>query len=251
MTGSMSGENHGTQPSKVKANGESDESEKTATEKMQETQCASGEDSDKASAGFLPSVTVVPPKESEETQVISSSRETASPPVASRKTFKRSSSSVPSKLMDGEASSLARRGRAHSHLTLYGGNPLESIWDDEHGFLDGSGGRSELGASASPRRTRGEIRHYGTLERATSYSNLTTPRPHFRSANSTRPPPAPPCTTTHLDFCRHPINPAGSRHTRLGTPRRNNPHPVGLHFQSPYNRDGKVRSTACNAAEPS
>ena len=227
MTGSVTGESHGTQPSKVKATGESDGSDKTATEKAQETPNMSRSDSNKTPQGFLPPITVTTSEESEKTQAETSSPGPAAAPVATRK-FKRSASSVPANLMVEETSTLGRRGRAQSYLTLY------SNHSDLDGFLD-----SGEAASASPRRRRGEIRHYGTLERATSYSSLTA-RPHFRSANSTRPPPAPPCTTTHLDFCRHSVNPAGSRHTRAGTPRRNNPHPVGLHFQSPYNRDGKV-----------
>ncbi len=64
--------------------------------------------------------------------------------------------------------------------------------------------------------------------------------------------PAPPCSTTSLDFHRHPkavfheAGPlsAGSWLRRCATPRGNNPHPVGLVFQSPYNRHGKVRRVA-------
>ncbi len=67
-----------------------------------------------------------------------------------------------------------------------------------------------------------------------------------------RPPtPAPLCSTTSLDFHRHPMSTALRQMTGLGgrgamgpercaTPRGNNPHPVGLVFQSPYNRHGKV-----------
>ncbi|CAI8022782.1 hypothetical protein GBAR_LOCUS13345 [Geodia barretti] len=143
-------------------------------------------------------------------------------------------------------------GRSPTSLSTGGGmDPVFGVLaGDERGFDDSLGARSELSAPGSARsRRRRDVRAFGTLERATSYTSLaaTPPRPTFRSANSTRPSPAPPCTTTQMDFCRHPVHPAttvfssaGSRLARAGTPRRNNPHPVGLHFQSPYNRDGKT-----------
>ena len=60
-------------------------------------------------------------------------------------------------------------------------------------------------------------------------------------------PPLAPCSTTTLDFHRHPLqSPRPPRTWRRGTPRGNNPHPVGLVFQSPYNRHNKVtKSCVC------
>lgn len=75
---------------------------------------------------------------------------------------------------------------------------------------------------------------------AASRPNRTSTRPTVRQ--SARPPPAlPPCTTTSLDFTCHPIRrtPRGVMRC-AGTPRGNTPHPVGLAFQSPYNRHRKV-----------
>ena len=154
--------------------------------------------------------------------------------------------------------SLRRRGRAQSYLTLYSGaaDPVFGVLaGDERGFDDSYGARSELSAPVSARRRGGrgrrEVRAYGTLERATSYSSLASapPRPTFRSANSARPPPAPPCTTSRLDFGRHhPVSSVPARLGRAGTPRRNNPHPVGLHFQSPFNQDGKVSENGWRVA---
>lgn len=231
MTGSVSSE---TQPPSAKAKSTGGKSG-TDSEQTKETQQKNDSPSnrtkdfnDKASKHLLPPLAA----ESRQTPSSSAQAAAASPQASGKPTFTRVSS-IPAKNMDEGTNTLGRHGRAQSFLTLC------SIDDDEHGFED-SGSRSELGGPVSAHRRRGEPRGYGTLERATSYSSLTM-RPLFRSANSVRPRPAPPCTTTHLDYCRHPVNsPANSRLIRRGTPRANNPHPVGLYFQSPYNRDGKV-----------
>ena len=99
--------------------------------------------------------------------------------------------------------------------------------------------------------------------RSSSYSALATrsvgsspvptsmqppPRRSLQSSSCDRAAPTPPlapCSTTTLDFHRHPIqSPRSPRTWRCGTPRGNNPHPVGLVFQSPYNRHNKVM-TSC------
>lgn len=238
MTGSVSSETHSAQSpgDKAKSTGKSDaESEQTVNAKEAQEQNDSpsntSKDFDKASKDSLPPLaTLTTSTESQRTP--STSQATAASPKASRKlpTF----SSTPVKNMDEGTNTLNRHGRARSYLTLC------SVEDDERNFAD-SGTMSELGGPVSARRKRSDPRGYGTLERATSYSSLTM-RPLFRSANSVPPRPAPPCTTTHLDYYRHPASPANSRLIRRGTPRANNPHPVGLYFQSPYNRDGKVTS---------
>lgn len=239
MTGSVSGESHGEQPNELKTSGKSVDS---TPEKTQQ-QSISASNSPKEKTSLLSSLEALTLKTTDSSAVSTTPAQQRKPPA-----FNRSASSLPrvtAKKMDEGASSLARRGRAQSVMTLYS-KPTPTIdhifnaVDDERD----SGARSEVSAPVSRRRRRhvsGEVRAYGTLERATSYGSLTS-RSHFRSANSARPRPAPPCTTTHLDFSRHPANPANSRHhlARAGTSRRNNPHPVGLHFQSPYNRDGKV-----------
>ena len=234
MTGSVAGDSRGAQSDDPKATG------KSAEEKTEQQSSSAPSSPPKENTSFLPSLETLTLKTTDSSSP-SDDLQTRTVPRKPR-VFNRCTSSLPAvaKGMDVGASSLARSGRAQSVLTLY--NKPSAALDE-----DGScGAMSELGAPASSRRRRQqhEVRAYGTLERATSYGSLTA-RPHFRSANSTRPRPAPPCTTTHLDFGRHHhhhhsgTNPvAGSR---LGTPRRNNPHPVGLHFQSPYNRDGKVR----------
>lgn len=239
MTGSVSSETHGTQPPSPKAKSTGGKSgaesgEQTAITKETQQKKDSPSNSPK-DFGEKASKRLLPPLDtfvSESRQTQSSSQPAAASPQASgkRPTFTRVSS-IPTKNMDEGTNTLGRHGRAQSFLTLC------SI-DDDEGFED-SVSRSEIGGPVSAQRRRGEPRGYGTLERATSYSSLTM-RPLFRSANSVRPRPAPPCTTTHLDYCRHPANPANSRLIRRGTPRANNPHPVGLYFQSPYNRDGKV-----------
>ena len=223
MTGSVSNE---TQPA-TKNTGKTDESGKISTSEKTHGPSTSLSTSPNTSKSLLSPLAASTPKKTGSLQ--------AAGGPSPRKPLRtnRSASSIP---MDDGGSSLARHGRAQSVLTLYTGD------EDERGFLSSA---SVLNAPMSRhRRGRSEVRGcgYGTMERATSYSNLAS-RPHFRSANSTRPPPAPPCTTTHLDFCRHPVNSANPHGARVRTPRRNNPHPVGLHFQSPYNRDGKV--SAC------
>lgn len=234
MTGSVSSESHSAQPpnDKAKSEGKSDaESEQTVDAKeahqQNDSPSSTSKDFDKASKNSLPPLTT----ESQPRRTSSTSQLTAASPKASRKvpTF----SSTPAKNMDEGTNTLNRYGKAQSFLTLCNTD------DDERSFVE-SESMSELGGPVSARRRRGEPRGYGTLERATSYSSLTM-RPLFRSANSVPPRPAPPCTTTHLDYSRHPGNPAAnSRLVRRGTPRANNPHPVGLYFQSPYNKDGKV-----------
>lgn len=235
MTGSVSSETHSAQsPSdKAKSTGKPDaESEQTvnakeAQQQQNDSPSDTSKDIDKASKHSLPPLTTLT-TESQPTP--STSQATAASPKASRKlpTF----TSSPVKIMDEGTNTLNRHGRAQSFLTLC------SMDEDERNLVD-SGSMSELGGPVSARRKRSDPRGYGTLERATSYSSLTM-RPLFRSANSVPLRPAPPCTTTHLDYYRHPANPANSRLIRRGTPRANNPHPVGLYFQSPYNRDGKV-----------
>lgn len=245
MTGSVSSETPGSQSAgESKSTGKTERSEgTTAAEKTQQPSTSpsnSPKDCDKDSKHFLPPISTFPSKAPETTRSRNSSLAVAASPTTYRKL------SVPEKNMDGYASSLAHHGRARSYLTLYSkSSALDPIFndtgDDERGFADSIGARSEVSAPVSRRRRRHDVRGYGTLERATSYSSLTMRPTLFRSANSARPPPAPPCTTTHLDYCRHPVNPAHhSRLARSGTPRANNPHPVGLHFQNAYNRDGKT-----------
>lgn len=247
MTGSVPSETHGAQSAQAKKTGKSKSTAVKRTQQSSDSLSNTPKDSDKASKRFLPPLATSVSKASDSRRSRSSSRAfaaIAASPISSRKPppFSRTSS-IPAKNMDINASTLARRGRAQSFLTLYNGGGKHSAFDpifntdNGRGFEDSGGARSELNAPVSRRRR--EPRGYGTLERATSYSSLR-PGAIFRSANSTRPPPAPPCTTTHLDYCRHPVNPANYRLNRRGTPRRNNPHPVGLHFQSPYNKDGKV-----------
>lgn len=146
--------------------------------------------------------------------------------------FGRSASSpTRTRRMEGSAVSgkLASQGRAQSLHALHhrsDNSPTKSA-------------KSEVFGPVTSRYTD----ESGSIKRAKSYSSLAMRSgTAFRSANSTRPRPAPPRTTTDLDFCRHPVA-STSRLTRCGTPRGNNPHPVGLHFQSPYNRDGKVNAT--------
>lgn len=115
-------------------------------------------------------------------------------------------------------------------------------------------------SAASASRTR-ELPPVSTLHRRGSFSESniaarcrnasegpipTTPTEDVDASRSLT--PAPPCSTTTLDFHRHPLTAlraAGSGAVsvlqRCATPRGNNPHPVGLVFQSPYNRHGKVR----------
>ena len=160
------------------------------------------------------------------------------------------------------AASLGRYGRAQSHLALNtAGMDPWLLAGERRDLEDSFGARSELSAPVAGRRRgrRGEVpRAYGTLERATSYSSLasfTPPRPTFRSANSARPPPAPPCTTTQLaDLGRHhPVTTVTStaRSVRLGTPTRHSPHPASLPVPGSQNRDGKVSSAALISQEPS
>ena len=230
MTGSVSSETHGTKSAESKSTGKKDGSEGSSAAEKTQQQSNSPSNS---------------PKDCDKDSFTSKAPETAR--LRSTSLAVAASPSIPAKDMDTNASSLARHGRARSFLTLYNkSSALDPIFhetgpDDERAFADSVGARSEVSAPVSRRRRRHDVRGYGTLERATSYSSLTMRPALFRSANSTRPPPAPPCTTTHLDYCRHPVNPAHhSRLARSGTPRANNPHPVGLHFQSAYNRDGKV-----------
>lgn len=128
---------------------------------------------------------------------------------------------------------LASQGRAQSLHAL-------------HRHPDNAPTNSAKSEVCGPVTSRRIVDESGSMKRAKSYSSLAMRSgTAFRSANSTRPPPAPPRTTTDLDFCRHPVA-GSSRVARCRTPRGNNPHPVGLHFQSPYNRDGKVNSaTLC------
>lgn len=275
MTGSVSGESQ--QPDNLKTTGKCD---KSAPEKSEEPPAASSspesspQDETDSKTTLLPPI-IVAAEPSEEAEASKKTEKTGylsaslpKPPGGPCKKKQlshssKSASSLPARprmdvLPVFGTSSLARRGRAQSHLSLHNGGGWDPVFGmlagDDRGFDDSLGARSELSApvSASRRRRRGD-RAYGTLERATSYSSLAAapPRPTFRSANSTRPPPAPPCTTAHMDFGRHPVHPAsstfssaGSRLARAGTPRRNNnPHPSGLHFQSSsYGRDGKVRT---------
>ena len=265
MTGSVSGE---TQLDNLKTTGKCDKP--TPEKSAQQPPASSAPDSSPGDETSSKKTTLLPPlvvvaEPSDKSAASITDRESLTLPrpggACKKKPLHHSSKSASSlpvrSRMDELAllgtGSLARHGRAQSYLSLNGGgmDPVFRVLaDDERGFGDSLGARSELSAPLSARsRRRRDVRAFGTLERATSYSSLaaTPPRPTFRSANSTRPSPAPPCTTTQMDFCRHPVHPvttvfssAGSRLARAGTPRRNNPHPVGLHFQSPYNRDGKV-----------
>lgn len=271
MAGSLSDETHdAAQPDKLKTAASTEKcEEKPATtvveevEEEEENKSTQGQETlpDSAAVSPPPALTIIPPTKKEDTADTTAEMTAKEPPLKScrRKLFQpssKSASSLPARagIDDLATNSLGRRGRAKSYLTLYNGGGAGGSNDnllDERG-LDGSfGARSELSAPVAGRRRRQRAgdRAYGTLERATSYSSLvaTPQRPAFRSANSTRPPPAPPCTTTaHLDFSRHPVHPAfpsavSSRLPRSGTPGRNNPHPVGLHFQNPFHKDGKVR----------
>ena len=70
----------------------------------------------------------------------------------------------------------------------------------------------------------------------------TAPAPSFAlSGRGRRPSPRPPCSTTALDFRRHRGVPRSRETSGPGQCRANNPHPVGLVFQSPYNRHNKVK----------
>ena len=75
-------------------------------------------------------------------------------------------------------------------------------------------------------------------------TSIRPPRRSLHPSSSDRVAPTPPlapCSTTTLDFHRHPNqSPRAPRTWRCGTPRGNNPHPVGLVFQSPYNQHNKV-----------
>ena len=54
-----------------------------------------------------------------------------------------------------------------------------------------------------------------------------------------REPPKPPCSTAVMHFCAYPSARPARKEIRSAT-RRNNPHPVGLAFQSPYNQHSQV-----------
>lgn len=75
-------------------------------------------------------------------------------------------------------------------------------------------------------------------------TSIRPPRRSLHPSSSDRVAPTPPlapCSTTTLDFHRHPNqSPRAPRTWRCGTPRGNNPHPVGLVFQSPYNQHNKA-----------
>ena len=91
--------------------------------------------------------------------------------------------------------------------------------------------------------TTNPLHHYGSFsDFSISARCKLNPLPADPSS-SVRLAPAPPCSTTVLDFHRHPVqHTPRSLAQRCGTPRGNNPHPVGLVFQSPYNRHRKVGS---------
>lgn len=82
--------------------------------------------------------------------------------------------------------------------------------------------------------------------RVSSCFNVAVLKPNatvHQSARPRSPAPVPPCSTTALDFavCQHLVQPSSRNIVRrVSTPRRNNPHPIGLEFQSPYNKECKV-----------
>lgn len=82
--------------------------------------------------------------------------------------------------------------------------------------------------------------------RASSCFNVAVLKPNatvHQRARTRSPAPVPPCSTTTLDFavCQHLVRQSSSNMVRrVNTPRGNNPHPTGLEFQSPYNRECKV-----------
>lgn len=82
--------------------------------------------------------------------------------------------------------------------------------------------------------------------RVSSCLNVAVLKPNatiHQSARPRSPAPVPPCSTTALDFavCQHLVQPSSRNMVqRVSTPRRNNPHPIGLEFQSPYNKECKV-----------
>ena len=117
-----------------------------------------------------------------------------------------------------------------SSSSVHSGDTLSSLVRDY-----GGSAKSEIGAPVVVR-----VDPAGHMKRAVSYTSLSmrsgTP---FRSANSTRPLPAPPRTTTDLEFHRYPVA-STPRLPNCGTPRTNHAHHAGLHFQNSYNRGGKV-----------
>lgn len=82
--------------------------------------------------------------------------------------------------------------------------------------------------------------------RTSSCFNVAVLKPNatvHQSARPRPPAPVPPCSTTTLDFavCQRLVQQSSSNKVRrVNTPRGNNPHPTGLEFQSPYNRECKV-----------
>ena len=155
------------------------------------------------------------------------------PPVTSRPGVR-----TQSPLLDVDAAS-RRRPRAFSSNDLRLLRRRRVNVDSRGGSQYHQGGSSGSGVEIP-----------GPVRQTSSYSTVAI-RPSVRgSSQMVRPPPAPapPCSTTALDFHRRSIrqlqreiyNGTGSR---IDTPRGNNPHPVGLVFQSPYNRHRKVDIT--------
>ena len=124
-------------------------------------------------------------------------------------------------------------------------------------YPSSSGTKSEIGSLGPhvPHRYRrdGGSHSYGTLERATSYSSLVarTGGTLFRSANSPRPLPAPPCTTAEQDPCRHvaPPLPAVQAKSRLPSPRGGSG-TLGTPFRSCISSPQCVNGTTPRASNP-
>ena len=153
-------------------------------------------------------------------------RTNSAPPKAAKMEENRSLGSRPERSLSLFALHLPS---SSSSSSVRSGDTLSSLVGDY-----GGSAKSEIGAPAVVRVEPGH------MKRAVSYTSLSmrsgTP---FRSANSTRPLPAPPRTTTDLEFHRYPVA-STPRIPRCGTPRTNHAHHAGLHFQNSYNRGGKV-----------
>lgn len=153
---------------------------------------------------------------------------------------------------------------SHSPLTDYKGMPWSSYIHSTSDMNMGSGTlkRCSSHQNLAARRTnaiREAVRagyrsancqtknNFEPMQRRTSSCiNVAVLKPNatvHQSARPRSPAPVPPCSTTALDFavCQHLVQRSSSNMLRrVNTPRGNNPHPTGLEFQSPYNRECKV-----------
>ena len=148
----------------------------------------------------------------------------------------------------GESDTL-KRSSSYSNIAMHRANAMHEAVRARYAPVSGIY-KSTINRSTISRATNNDL--LPNLRRASSCFNVNIAVPRLNWTRPTvrqsaRPPPAlPPCTTTSLDFTCHPIRRTPRSVVRcVGTPRGNTPHPVGLAFQSPYNRHKKVSARAC------